>query len=175
LAYSRIEHREQRLHDVDCGQVVNEALASMAQVVQENAAVVTVNVERSEVLADREGLLVVMRNLMDNALKFSRIRRPPYVNVVGRRDRGRYILQVRDNGIGFDPIYREKIFDIFNRLHASGYEGTGIGLSLVRKAVQRMRGQVWAESELGNGATFYVSLPLADASSRAQSHESANH
>ncbi len=70
---------------------------------------------------------------------------------------------MRDNGIGFDVAYRDKIFEIFNRLHASGYEGTGIGLALVRKAVQRMEGEVWAESTPGEGATFSVSLKLADA------------
>jgi PAS domain S-box-containing protein len=168
LAYSRIEHREQRLQEVDCKEIVDETLLSMTDAIHGSSAEVTVNVERTPVVADREGLLVVLRNLMDNALKFSWERRPPRIDIAGQRDHGRYILQVSDNGIGFDAAYREKIFDIFNRLHASGYEGTGIGLSLVRKAVQRMRGQVWAESELGRGATFCVSLPLAAGAPRAQ-------
>jgi signal transduction histidine kinase len=76
-------------------------------------------------------------------------------------------LKVRDNGIGFDVAYRDKIFEIFNRLHASGYEGTGIGLALVRKAVQRMEGEVWAESAPGEGATFSLSLKLADVAETA--------
>ena len=87
---------------------------------------------------------------------------------------GRYLLKVRDNGIGFDVAYRDKIFEIFNRLHASGYEGTGIGLALVRKAVQRMEGEVWAESTPGAGATFSVSLKLADTTETATAPKSRN-
>ena len=78
-------------------------------------------------------------------------------------DSCRYFIKIRDNGIGFNPAYRDKIFEIFNRLHATGYEGTGIGLALVRKAVPRMNGEVRADSVQGEGATFYVSLRIAAA------------
>ena len=83
--------------------------------------------------------------------------------IESRTEPGRYIIKIRDNGIGFNPAYRDKIFEIFNRLHTTGYEGTGIGLALVRKAVQRMNGEVWADAVQGEGATFYVSLRLAAA------------
>lgn len=161
LAYSRIEHREQRLVPIDCRQFVEDLLGSMADSIQETGAEVRVDLDSSPVLADSEGLRIVLTNLLGNALKFSRRAHRPRIDIDSAAESGRYILRVRDNGIGFDPAYREKIFEIFNRLHASGYEGTGIGLALVRKALHRMGGEVWAEALPGKGATFFVSLQLA--------------
>lgn len=167
LDYSRVEHREQRLGAIDCRQFVDDLVVSMSEALQEAGAEVHVDVDRTPVMADGEGLRIVLRNLLDNALKFSRTTERPRIVIDSRVESGRYLLAVRDNGIGFEPAYRDKIFEIFNRLHASGYEGTGIGLALVRKAVQRMGGEVWAESVPGAGATFYVSLNLADADAAA--------
>lgn len=161
LDYSRVEHREQRLGAIDCRSFVDELLASMFEAIQEAHAEIVVDLDSTPVTADSEGLRIVLRNLLDNALKFSRGTEHPRIVIDSHVEAERYILSVRDNGIGFDPAYRDKIFEIFNRLHASGYEGTGIGLALVRKAVQRMGGDVWAESVPGEGATFHVSLNLA--------------
>ncbi|HEY0939591.1 MAG TPA: ATP-binding protein [Steroidobacter sp.] len=161
LDYSRVEHREQRLGPIDCREFVHELLESMTERIAESRAEISVDLDDTPVLADSEGLRIVLRNLLDNALKFSRAADQPRIVINSHVDGGRYILTVRDNGIGFEPAYGERIFDIFNRLHASGYEGTGIGLALVRKAVQRMGGEVWAESTPGRGATFYVSLEVA--------------
>jgi PAS domain S-box-containing protein len=162
LAYSRVEHREQRLGAIDCQTFVTDLVASMSEAVREARAEVHIELDSTPVMADSEGLRIVMSNLLENALKFSRRAEQPRIVVDSRIESGRYILAVRDNGIGFEPAYRDKIFEIFNRLDASGYEGTGIGLALVRKAVQRMGGEVWAESMPGAGATFYVSLTIAD-------------
>jgi signal transduction histidine kinase len=110
---------------------------------------------------DISGLSQVLRNLLDNALKFTRGSSPPRIEVGGRIEEGRYLLWVRDNGIGFEMKFVERIFDIFQRLHrAEDYPGTGVGLAIVRKAVERMGGRAWAVSELGRGATFFVELPL---------------
>ena len=138
-------------------------LATMAFSIQEAHAEVIVHLDSTPVMADSEGLRIALSNLLDNALKFSRQKPQPRIVFESSIDSGRYILKVQDNGIGFNPAYRDKIFDIFNRLHATGYEGTGIGLALVRKAVQRMDGEVWATAVPGEGAAFYVSLRLADA------------
>lgn len=162
LAYSRVEHREQRLGAILCRSFVKELLASMTEAIREVGAEVHVDLDGRPVMADSEGLRIVLANLIENALKFSRATEHPRIVIDSRVEAGRYILAVRDNGIGFEPAYRDKIFEIFNRLHASGYEGTGIGLALVRKAVQRMGGEVWAESVPSAGATFYVSLNLAE-------------
>jgi len=117
--------------------------------------------EPTPVMADREGLRIALRNLLDNALKFARDGEPPRVLFEGRAEASRYIIKIQDHGIGFNPAYHDKIFAIFNRLNATGYDGTGIGLALVRKAVQRMNGKVWANSVQGEGATFCISLRTA--------------
>jgi light-regulated signal transduction histidine kinase (bacteriophytochrome) len=103
---------------------------------------------------------VVLRNLIGNALKFSRNSQPPRVEIGSRQQDGRRILWVRDNGVGFDMKYHDRMFGIFQRLHrAEEFPGTGVGLALVAKAVQRMGGRVWAESQPGAGATFYLEFP----------------
>ena len=106
------------------------------------------------------GLSTVLRNLLDNALKFTRDVPEPRIEIGTRDDANACILWVRDNGIGFDQKFGECIFDICRRLHsADDYPGTGVGLAIVRKVVQRMGGRVWAEGAPGQGATFYVEIP----------------
>ncbi|GFE79897.1 hypothetical protein GCM10011487_18970 [Steroidobacter agaridevorans] len=167
LDYSRLEHREQRLQPIDCQSFVRALLDSMKEEIREAGAQIHIELDPRPVLADSEGLRIALSNLIENALKFSRQTGQPRIGIESSVEYGRYLLKVRDNGIGFDVAYRDKIFEIFNRLHASGYEGTGIGLALVRKAVQRMEGEVWAEATPGAGATFSVSLKLADATETA--------
>lgn len=161
LQYSRLEHREQRFDAIDCRQIVDELLLEMSNVIEQAHADISIDVDRTLVVADREGLRIALRNLLDNALKFARDGERPRVIVEGHAESKRYLIKIQDHGIGFNPAYREKIFAIFNRLHATGYDGTGIGLALVRKAVQRMNGEVWANSVQGEGATFYISLRIA--------------
>ncbi|MFC4314508.1 ATP-binding protein [Steroidobacter flavus] len=167
LDYSRLEHREQRLQPIDCRAFVRGLVDSMKERIEEAHAQVHIDLDSTPVLADSEGLRIALTNLIENALKFSKQTAQPRISIESSREYGRYLLKVRDNGIGFDVAYRDKIFEIFNRLHASGYEGTGIGLALVRKAVQRMEGEVWAESVPGEGATFSLSLKLAEMSETA--------
>lgn len=167
LDYSRLEHRAQRLQPINCRTFVRELVDSMKDRIQEAGAQVHMDLDSRPVMADSEGLRIALTNLIENALKFSRQTGQPRISIESSIEYGRYLLKVRDNGIGFDAAYRDKIFEIFNRLHASGYEGTGIGLALVRKAVQRMEGEVWAESTPGEGATFSVSLKLADTTAAA--------
>lgn len=167
LDYSRLDHREQRLQPIDCRSFVRTLVDSMREPIEEAGAQVHIDLDARPVMADSEGLRIALSNLLENALKFSRQTEEPRISIESSIEYGRYLLRVRDNGIGFDVAYRDKIFEIFNRLHASGYEGTGIGLALVRKAVQRMEGEVWAESTPGEGATFSVSLKLADTTETA--------
>jgi len=108
---------------------------------------------------DRDGLAMVLRNLLENAIKFSQHVAHPRIEFGADRDDRHVILWVRDNGIGFDMKYNQRIFEIFERLHRlEDYPGTGIGLALVNKAMQRMGGRVWAQSTPGEGATFYLEL-----------------
>jgi light-regulated signal transduction histidine kinase (bacteriophytochrome) len=112
----------------------------------------------TSVTADRDGLAKAPRNLLENALKFTRNVPQPMIEISGSDTGTTCILSVCDNGVGFDMKFRDRIFDIFQRLHRSeDYPGTG--LAIVRKAMQRMSGRVWAESEPGKDATFCLEIP----------------
>jgi light-regulated signal transduction histidine kinase (bacteriophytochrome) len=116
--------------------------------------------EMPTVRADRTLLRQVLANLISNALKFSRDRPDPRVEIGATSVDGEVVFRIRDNGAGFDPRYADKLFGVFQRLHgASEFEGTGVGLALVRRIVERHHGRVWAESQPGAGATFYFTIP----------------
>ena len=160
LAYSRVDRRALTTEEVDVAAVVRSVLVEMQEEVLYRGAEVTVEVGALSVRADREGLAIVLRNLIGNALKYTQGARPPRIEVGGRAGEGLRRLWVRDNGIGFDMTYHDRIFEIFQRLQrVEDFAGTGIGLALVKKAVERMKGRVWAESAPGAGATFFVELP----------------
>ena len=141
--------------------------ALVAQVIEGHSADIettrvrlSLQLEPMELRLDREGMAVVLRNLVGNAIKFSRTRAQPEVEIGSRTEGERRMLWVRDNGVGFDMKYHDRIFGIFQRLQrAEDYQGTGLGLALVAKAVQRMGGRVWAESQPGQGATFFLEFP----------------
>jgi PAS domain S-box-containing protein len=117
--------------------------------------------ELPRVLADPAALLHIFQNLLSNAIKF-RGADPPVIRVSATRDGDFWRFAVADNGIGIDPAYHQRIFGLFKRLHGRGsYEGTGIGLAICQKIVERYRGRIWVESERGKGATFYFTLPAA--------------
>jgi light-regulated signal transduction histidine kinase (bacteriophytochrome) len=106
-------------------------------------------------------LTQLFQNLVGNALKF-RSADPPRIHVGAEPDAGSWRFHVRDNGIGLDPKFADRIFEVFQRLHTrTEYPGTGIGLAMCRKIVQRHGGRIWVESAPGNGATFYFTLPAA--------------
>ncbi len=127
-----------------------------------------------EVVGDASMLKHVFSNLIDNALKYSRNAGVARIEIgCGRREGGRVVLFVRDNGAGFDMKYAHKLFGVFQRLHRSEeYEGTGIGLATVRRIVSRHGGRIWAESVVGNGAAFYFTLqPVASQQQQEESDE----
>ena len=101
----------------------------------------------------------VLQNLISNAIRY-RSAEPPLIRIFARRDRGNWIFSVTDNGCGFDQEFAERIFGLFQRLHGREVEGTGMGLSISRKIVERHGGRIWAESKEGEGATFFFSLPV---------------
>jgi signal transduction histidine kinase len=101
-----------------------------------------------------------LRNLLDNAIKFSRSVEAPRIEIGGNCLEQGCRIWVRDNGVGFDMKYHDRIFELFRSLHPTGnHPGTGVGLAIVRKAMERMGGRVWAESVPGRGATFYLEVP----------------
>jgi two-component system sensor histidine kinase/response regulator len=104
-------------------------------------------------------LLQVLENLIGNALKFSAHSSDARVEIGARKDGGEIVYYVADNGIGFDTRYADKLFGMFERLHAQlDYPGTGVGLAIVKRLIERQGGRVWAESRPGAGSTFYFTL-----------------
>jgi light-regulated signal transduction histidine kinase (bacteriophytochrome) len=105
----------------------------------------------------------VLTNLVDNAIKYSRKAKPPCIRIQAEDLGENWRLVIRDNGIGFDMKYHELIYGLFNRLqHQDEFEGTGAGLAIVKKVVDKLNGRIWAESQPGLGTAFYVELPKVE-------------
>jgi len=140
--------------------LVSQAMAHQHDALQERGAQVEVHVaSRLVVRASSEGMAMVMRNLIDNAMKFTRAGEAPRLHI-SAEDLGQQVrLTVADQGQGFDMKHHDRIFALFQRLHRPDQvAGTGIGLAMVHKAIERMDGRIWAESEPGQGARFHIEL-----------------
>jgi signal transduction histidine kinase len=162
LAYARIEQSAIATDAVAVAPLIEGLVQSSRSNATNHRIVVSESSPDIVVRADRAGLTMVLRNLLDNAIKFSAKTPEPQVTVTYRCAGGLCRIEVSDNGIGFDMAFHDQIFDMFQRLNSqNSYSGTGIGLAIVRKALQRMGGRVWAESQSGAGAQFFIELPLA--------------
>ncbi|MBF0495042.1 MAG: PAS domain S-box protein, partial [Deltaproteobacteria bacterium] len=160
LAYSRFERRVLTPGLVNPRALFEAILAEHAADLENRRIKITVAIPFESVTTDVEGLTQALRNLLDNAIKFTGKVPEPRIEVGGSVNEDTYSLWVQDNGVGFDMRYSNRIFEIFQRLQrVEDYPGTGIGLAIVAKAMQRMRGRVWAESAPGQGATFYLEIP----------------
>jgi len=160
LAFSRVGTRGEKFANVECSKALETALKNLASAVRESGAEVTCD-PLPAVRGDAVQLASLFQNLIGNALKF-RGTAPPRVHVGAHQDGAHWRLSVRDNGIGIDPRHFERIFGVFQRLHTRReYPGTGIGLAVCKKIVERHGGRIWLESQPGEGATFYFSLPPA--------------
>jgi light-regulated signal transduction histidine kinase (bacteriophytochrome) len=158
LAYSRVGSRGKPFTPVDCGAVLNIALDNLARAVEESDAIVT-HGPLPTVLADEVQLTQLFQNLIANALKF-RGQAAPQIHISAEKQDLHWLFAVRDNGIGIAPEHQERIFMVFQRLHhRSDYPGTGIGLAICKKIVERHGGRIWAEAEPGRGATFFFTIP----------------
>jgi PAS domain S-box-containing protein len=162
LLYSRVGMRGKGLESTDCETVLNQSLNNLKVAIEENGAVVTHD-PLPTVMADHLQLGQLFQNLIGNAIKF-RGNEPPRIHVSAGRKGNVWTFSVRDNGIGIAPEYAQRIFVIFQRLHGRNeYDGTGIGLAICKRIVERHGGRIWAESEVGKGATFYFTLPASKA------------
>jgi PAS domain S-box-containing protein len=176
LAYSRVGTRGQVFEPVNGGAVLAEVLSSLRFAIDEAEATVTSG-PLPTVHGDRGQIYQVLQNLVANALKF-RGAAQPAIHISARHragrsqrgtpDQGVWVFAVSDNGIGIEPQYQDRIFVIFQRLHSRAhYSGTGIGLAICKKIVERHGGRIWVESAPGHGSTFYFTLPDAPSSSSA--------
>jgi signal transduction histidine kinase len=159
LAYSRVTVQDKVFEEVDCNSVLEEVLSDLRVAVEESRAVVT-RAPLPTVMADRIQLGQLFQNLIGNAIKFHG-KEAPQVYVSAERRPTEWLFSVRDNGVGLDPEYAERIFVIFQRLHnREEYPGTGIGLAICKKIVERHGGRIWVVSQTGQGATFHFTLPI---------------
>ncbi len=161
LAYSRVHTRAKEFEQVLGEKLLESALANLQVAVNESQAVVTHD-PIPELEADPSQITQLFQNLIGNGIKF-RGERTPEVHVGVKQHDGEWLFSVRDNGIGIEEQYFERIFRIFQRLHSRReYSGTGIGLSLCRRIVERHEGRIWIESIPGEGTTFFFTLPAKD-------------
>ena len=160
LAYSRLERRELSTDRIELAPIINSLVEEKRRDLAQHPIDFVIDVNGATVLADASGLGQAVRNYLDNAIKFTRNVAEPHIEVGSKENGESCLLWVKDNGIGFDMKYHDRIFDIFQRLNVTQeYPGTGIGLAIVRKAMERMGGKAWANSEPGHGATFYLEIP----------------
>ena len=160
LAFSRVGTRGKPLTPTDCEDTFEQALSNLKLAVEDSDAVVTHD-PLPTVAADSSQLVQLFQNLIGNAIKFKG-EEPPRIHIAAEQKGDEWVFSVADNGIGIEPEFFERIFVIFQRLHGRGeYEGTGIGLAICNKIVERHGGRMWVESEPGAGSTFYFTIPTA--------------
>lgn len=160
LEYSRLERREFKSDHVELGPLITTVVEQKKRETTETPVDFVLRVNGGSIVADPNGLTQSLRNYLDNAVKFTGKVSHPQIEVGSKELSEKFLVWVRDNGVGFDMKYHDRIFDIFQRLNPSEqYPGTGVGLAIVRKAMERMGGKAWAQSKPGKGATFYLEIP----------------
>jgi PAS domain S-box-containing protein len=168
LAYSRVGSQGQELAPTDSAEAAREACDRLQAAIAESGATVSIG-DLPTVSADATQLVQLFQNLIGNGMKFHGAE-PPRVTVEAHREGSEWVFAVADNGIGLEPQYAERIFVLFQRLHSiEQYQGTGIGLAICKRIVERHGGRIWVESELGKGSTFLFTVPAESRRSHEQS------
>jgi PAS domain S-box-containing protein len=162
LAYSRAGTNEKVLREISSKKALNEGLANLRATIEETGAVVTHD-WLPAITTDSTQLAQVFQNLIGNAIKY-RSDKIPHVHISAAENGDHeWVFSVKDNGLGIDAQYFDRIFILFQRLHGqTEFQGTGIGLAICKKMLERLGGKIWVKSELGKGSTFYFSLPEGD-------------
>ncbi len=159
LTYSRVGTRVTPFGPVACEQVLASARSNLEAAIAESGATIAHD-PLPTVQGDMAQLVQLFQNLLGNAVKFRRDGEPPRIHISAALQNGEWTLSFRDNGIGIDPQFFGRLFVIFQRLHSQDkYGGTGIGLAVCKKSVERHGGRIWVESALGQGSTFHFTLP----------------
>jgi PAS domain S-box-containing protein len=162
LAYTQTSETLSEPGAVDAGVALEQALANVAEAIRQAGAVVSHEALPTVRMHEVE-LQQLFQNIIGNAIKYRKEDETPRIHVAARFEDGRWLFSIRDNGIGIAPAYKDTIFGIFKRLHTDAkYSGTGIGLAICQKIVERNGGRIWVESEEGQGATFFFTLPRGE-------------
>jgi light-regulated signal transduction histidine kinase (bacteriophytochrome) len=161
LNYLEVTERDSdRLSPIDCNHILSQTLISLQTAIQQSGA--TVIFEPLPAVIAKEAMLTqLFQNLIANSIKY-RSEAPPTIHISAEKTADAWLFSLRDNGIGIDPSNAELVFGMFKRLHGKEIPGTGIGLALCRKVVERHGGRIWVESETGRGATFKFTIPFAE-------------
>ncbi len=160
LAFSRVETRAQGFKPVDCNSALGVAIANLKAVIDETGTLVASG-DLPNVPADESQLTQVFQNLISNGIKFRQPETTPHIRISAERLEEYWRFAVQDNGIGIDSKYKDRVFEIFQRLHTRNeYPGTGIGLAMCNRIVHRHGGRIWFESSPGKGSTFFFTLPF---------------
>ena len=160
LDYSRIVSQGREFEPVDVNEIFEAAMLNAKDHIDKTHAVIVCDSFPHSVKVDSSQLLQVFQNLLSNAIKFSNKDNTPHVAISAVRGEKEWIFSVKDNGIGIDKQYEKKIFVMFRRLNRTeDYAGTGIGLAMAKKIIERHEGRIWFDSETGVGSTFYFSIP----------------
>src|SRR5665647_3198428 len=160
LEFSRVTTKARDPEPTDSEFILDKVLSNLEVFIEENEATVSYGY-LPEVMADYSQMVQVFQNLIINGIKF-RSEEAPQIHISAEKKESEWVFSVQDNGIGIDPQYSEKIFEVFKRLHKKEeYPGTGIGLAICKKIVERHGGRIWVECELDKGSTFYFTLPIS--------------
>ncbi|HTB06292.1 MAG TPA: MASE1 domain-containing protein [Bacteroidia bacterium] len=159
LTYSRIEHNQGEFVEVDLNEIISVVKNSLHTVIAENEAQIIVNNKLPIIMADYSQMMQLFQNLIDNGIKYKGAEKP-VIKITSRKMKGKWLISVEDNGIGISKEYFDRIFVIFQRLHTRDhYEGTGIGLAICKKIVEKHGGEIWVESKEGKGSIFNFTWP----------------
>ena len=159
LEFSRVTTKANEFEPTNCKSIMDQVLSDLEIFIRENRASISYG-PLPVVMADPVQFAQVFQNLISNAIKF-RSEEAPQIKISAEKRADHWLFSVKDNGIGIDPKYSDRIFEVFKRLHKrEEYPGTGIGLSICKKIIERHEGQIWVESEAGKGSTFCFTLPI---------------
>ncbi|MGE5681114.1 MAG: sensor histidine kinase [Bacillota bacterium] len=158
LEYSRVTTQAKEFTDVDLNMILDDVKRDLLVLTKEKGAQIN-STKLPVIKADPVQMHQLFQNIIGNAVKFQG-EKSPVINIRAKEIENGWLFSVKDNGIGIDPQYFDRIFQVFQRLHEQGkYPGTGIGLAVCKKIIERHGGRIWVESETGKGTTFYFTLP----------------